>query len=61
VRHGVDGFLVPERDPEALADYLQQLLDDRPLRVRLGAAARRRAAEFTWERYSERLLAALPK
>ena len=59
VRHGLEGFLVPERDPEALADRLQQLLDDRP-RARLGAAARRRAAEFTWEHYGRRLLAALP-
>jgi len=60
VRQGIEGFLVPERDPQALADRVQQLLDDRALRSRLGAAARQRAAEFTWERYGECLLAALP-
>lgn len=60
LRHGIEGFLVPERDPQALADRLQQLIDDRALRARLGAAARRRAAEFTWEHYGRRLLAALP-
>ena len=59
LRDGVDGFLVPAGDPEALADRLQQLLGDRHLRARMGAAARRRAAQFTWRQYGQRLLAAL--
>jgi hypothetical protein len=59
VRDGEDGFLVPIRSGQALADRIQQLLDDRPLRDRFGSAARRRAREFTWARYGERLLSAL--
>jgi glycosyltransferase involved in cell wall biosynthesis len=42
VRDGVDGLMVPERSPQALAAALKRLLDDRDLRERLGAAARAR-------------------
>ena len=59
VRDGVDGFIVPIRDAQALADRMQQLLEDRSLRSRMGAAARERAYEFTWQRYGERLLDAM--
>jgi len=59
VRDGVDGFIVPIRNPQVLADRLQLLLNDRLLRVQMGVAARSRAREFTWQRYGERLLAAL--
>jgi glycosyltransferase involved in cell wall biosynthesis len=37
---GETGFLVPERDAEAMGDRLALLLRDRELRERLGAAAR---------------------
>lgn len=59
VRDGVDGYIVPIRDPESLADRMQQLLEDRSLRGRMSLAARSRASEFTWQRYGERLLATL--
>jgi glycosyltransferase involved in cell wall biosynthesis len=59
VRDGVDGFIVPIRDAFALADRMQQLVQDRQLRDQMGAAARQRAREFTWARYGERLLSAL--
>jgi len=59
VRDGIEGFIVPIRDARALADRMQQLLEDRTLRDRMGAAARQRASEFTWARYGERLLSAL--
>ncbi|CAK6696885.1 glycosyltransferase family 4 protein [Synechococcus sp. CBW1107] len=59
VRDGVEGFLVPIRDPLALADRIQQLLEDRPLRERMGRAARLRAAEYTWAHYGRRLAEAL--
>lgn len=45
VRHGVDGLIVPPRDPAALADAVLRLLDDPELRGRMGAAAASRAAE----------------
>jgi hypothetical protein len=61
VRDGVEGFVVPVRDATALADRLQQLIEDRELRRRLGAAARRRALDHGWSRYGERLLTALQR
>ena len=59
VRDGVDGFIVSIRDSQALADRMQQLLEDRSLRQRMGASARERARDFTWTRYGQRLMAAL--
>ena len=41
VTDGVDGLVVPPRDPAALADALAKLAGDPDLRRRLGAAARR--------------------
>lgn len=42
MRDGVDGFLVPPDDPDALADRLLHLLHDPDLRARLGRQARER-------------------
>ncbi len=43
LRDGEDGFLVPPRDPAALADRINRLLDDEPLRSRIAARVRERA------------------
>jgi glycosyltransferase involved in cell wall biosynthesis len=40
VDDGVDGLVSPVGDPAALADRLEQLVADEPLRRRLGTAAR---------------------
>jgi glycosyltransferase involved in cell wall biosynthesis len=46
---GVSALLVEPDDPGALANAMSSLLCDEPLRLRLGAAGRRRVAErFTW-------------
>lgn len=48
---GDTGLVVPPRDPERLARACLLLLEDEPLRRRLGAAARQRAlGEFTLDR-----------
>lgn len=47
VTHQVNGLLVRPRDARALAEALQRLLSDPGLRIRMGAAGRRRAeSEF---------------
>jgi len=55
VRDGVEGFIVPIRDVDALAAALERLRADEQLRREMGRAARARAEEFTWEKYGERL------
>jgi len=42
---GVNGLLVPEKDPAALAAAIVRLLREPPLRARLGQAARKRVEE----------------
>lgn len=49
VEEGVTALLCPSDDPPALAAALGALTADEPLRRRLGAAGRRRAARFSWE------------
>jgi lipopolysaccharide/colanic/teichoic acid biosynthesis glycosyltransferase len=47
VTHGENGLLVGVRDPTSLADALQKLADDAPLRMTMGQISARRArAEF---------------
>jgi glycosyltransferase involved in cell wall biosynthesis len=59
IRNEVDGFVIPIRDAAAIATCLDRLAGDRHLVRDMGISARMRAAEFTDQRYTERLLAAL--
>ncbi|GAA2760151.1 hypothetical protein GCM10009872_55120 [Actinopolymorpha rutila] len=61
VTDGVEGFVVPERRPDVLADRLRQLADDPVRRSGMGRAARRRAEAFTWQTYAETTFAAVVK
>lgn len=55
VTHEVDGLLVPPRRPDAAAEALALLLEDRALAARLAEAGRERAASFSWEAITGRL------
>jgi D-inositol-3-phosphate glycosyltransferase len=57
VEDGVTGFLVDGRDPATFASRIGDLLERAGLRERMGSAARARAANYTWDRSVERLLA----
>jgi len=59
VRSEENGLLVPPRDAGALALALRRLLDDAPLRRRLGAAARQTILEVFDSRKNTQTLAAL--
>lgn len=59
VRDGVDGYIVPIRSPEILAERIAEVVGDRGLRERMSQAARARALEFSLPRYAERLLTAI--
>ena len=52
----VDGLLVRPRDPMALADALTALLRNRPRRMELAAAGRKRAEVYSWPRITRRVL-----
>lgn len=54
VRDGSTGFLVPHGDIGALADRFRTVLQDTPLRERLGAQARVFAGQHSWERAADR-------
>ena len=56
---GIDGFIVPPRDAEALADRIEMIVTDRCLRDEMSKNARKRAEDFTWTRYGERLLSSI--
>ena len=45
LRDGIEGFLVPPGDPNALAQQIARLAAEPELRARMGAAARRRLLE----------------
>jgi glycosyltransferase involved in cell wall biosynthesis len=55
VTDGIDGLHVPPGDAEALACALRRLLDDEPLRSRIGAAGPAKAAQFTLARVAPRI------
>lgn len=59
VRDGIEGFIVPIRDVEALANYLERLRADERLRKEMSEAARVRAKAYTWDRYGDALVEAL--
>ena len=58
VRDGVDGFIVPARDPAAIAEKIETLAADSSLLASMSAGARQHSSGFTLEKYGERLLAA---
>lgn len=61
-RDGETGFTVPPADASALAAALRHLLDDAPLRARMGAAARRRVdTDFRLDTMVERTAALYPE
>lgn len=60
ITNGVEGFIVPIRSPEVIADRLQQLADQPDLRERMGKAALARVQQLGgWEAYGDAWVSAL--
>jgi glycosyltransferase involved in cell wall biosynthesis len=59
VVEGETGFLVPMRSPVALAEKIAWLADHRSALPGMRAAAIRKAGEYPWSRYTDRILAAI--
>lgn len=58
IREGADGFIVPIRDAEAIADRLDRLASDRALLSSMGRSAQSRAQNFTVHAYGRALVSA---
>ncbi|MFZ5917537.1 MAG: glycosyltransferase [Chloroflexota bacterium] len=56
VQDGVTGFHVPERDPEALAARIAQVLRDTRLRDRLGQKAMAWAQRYQWSTVANQII-----
>ncbi len=56
IRDGQDGFIVPIRDPDALADRLLRLYRDEGLRRAMGQSAHDYVQQFTWEAYHQQVI-----
>lgn len=56
IREGENGFLVPPGHPEQIAERLVQLLQDRGLREKMGAAGRKFVEKFDWDVIASRTL-----
>ncbi len=54
VEDGVDGWVVPIRNTDAIASRLTHLHENPSERWRVGQAARMKALDYSWERYGER-------
>ncbi len=54
VRDGVNGYIVPEKDPEALCQAMRGIISDAELRARMGLESRRIAeSSFTYDHMAE--------
>jgi D-inositol-3-phosphate glycosyltransferase len=56
VQDGITGFTVPVDEPEAMAERLTRLINDRRLRQEMGRNAARLAREYSWENIAQRLI-----
>lgn len=52
VRDGIDGYVVPAGDADALLDRLEVMYSQPELRRQMGLAARRQAERWSWARYA---------
>lgn len=52
---GIEGFVVPIRDPDAIAGRLTWMYENENRRMEMAEAAKRRAAGLSWRRFETRI------
>ena len=53
---GVQGFLVPPKDDDALASKLAQLIEDESLRLAMANRGLAHVQEFSWDKVAARVM-----
>jgi glycosyltransferase involved in cell wall biosynthesis len=62
VREGIDGFVIPIRDVEALKEKLTYLYENQDICEAMGQSAKERVSKgFTWDDYGEKIIEAYQK
>lgn len=56
IKDGVDGFLVPPYDWQSIYDKIKLLYENPEKKREMGYIARKKALNFTWEKYGERCI-----
>jgi glycosyltransferase involved in cell wall biosynthesis len=56
IRDGVDGFVVPVRDVDALKQRIELLYRDEERRRAMAESGKERVREFTWDHYGDRVV-----
>jgi glycosyltransferase involved in cell wall biosynthesis len=55
VRDGIDGYIVPIRNPAAIRDRLLSLYENRETLREMGESARKHVADYSWGSFEKRL------
>jgi len=56
IQHSVDGFIVPIRSSQAIAEKLELLMIDRDRLAAIKQAAQKKASLYRWQNYGQRLV-----
>lgn len=56
IENGVDGFIVPRRNSQAIADAVEKLLANPDLQEKIGKRAKEKAKNYVWKKTTERVL-----
>ncbi len=56
VEEGKEGFIVPSSDVDSLAERIKYLYENRAIGFEMGARARSKVEDYTWENYGKNLV-----
>jgi glycosyltransferase involved in cell wall biosynthesis len=61
VRNGIDGFIIPVRDSEAIKEKILYFYENEDKRQEMGDSAREYIRKFSWDRYGDEMVKAYKK